>query len=623
MKRKLSFLLTVLFLISVLPAGLLFAETSNSIINLTGAKAGYSIAILADPEKIPVLVIQPQSGTRLQGISFELRLTNAYWDFEAYSRMGIDNYGDVNKDGEFIPVNSKDGYLTGGQWPQGLSYVMSPGGRDNVAVITLDPYTVVSSYEALYIPMLVEVTGSPASVEIYDPASSGLSSGGAYTFASGGLGGSIITQVKPGESKSFSQTVVLEDIVIQELEPGALVDGTLALVAPAGYSWINIDQIQLAGRKTSGLAIKDRYYAVEGPNAKENQASIKLDIAMNKDGSGEPRALILKNLQLSAAADNTAYGPVAVTLSGCNMERETVRVANRIKVDYTVTAADEALPKLIAGYEPADAVSESLKTLKVTLEESAAGRWWADGRTTFTLPEGITAKAVRVTTTNFAVDLPQDTLIRRIDENAYGLNTENSGSWTLAANGLTIRNAVVKKDLKAKVELTFYITADESYSGPVFLTAGGSGLSHEAAVAIAEVVAKPAGMIAVELTIGSTELKIGDEKVTMDVAPYIKEDYTMVPVSYVAKALGLPEGSVEWDGQAGTVKIDNDGKSVLLTIDSKVMTVDGQASEIAAAPAIREGRTFLPFRVLGEQILGVTVGWDADKGIASFLPTSF
>ncbi len=618
MKRRLSFLLTILLLISVLPAGLLFAETSNSIINLAGAKAGYSIAILSEPERIPVLVIQPQSGTRLQGISFELRLTNAYWDFDAYSRMGMENYGDVNKDGEFTPENSKEGYLTGRQWPQGLSYVMSPGSKDTTAVITIDPYTVVSSYDALYIPMLVEVTGSPAAVEIYDPASSGLSTGGAYTFASSGLGGAITTQVKPGESKDFSQTVVLEDLIIQELEPGAMVGGTLTLLAPKGYSWINIDQIQLAGRKTSGLAVKDRYYAVEGVNATPNPAAVKLDLAMNNENSGEGRAFILKNLQLAAAEDNTAYGAVAVTLSGCNMERETVKVANRIKVDYSLKAAAAALPKLTAGYDPADAVNENIKTVKVVLEESVAGRWWAEGRTSFTLPAGITARAVKVTTTNFAFDLPQDTLIKRIDENAYALNTANSGSWTLAANGLTIRNASVKQDHKAKVEMTFYITADASYSGPVFLTAGGSGLSHETAVAIAEVVAKPAGTDTVELTVGSKQLKVGSEKIEMDVAPYIKDGFTMVPVSYAARALGLPEGSIEWDGQAKTVKIESGEKTVLLTIDSKEMLIDGQSVEISAAPIIKEGRTFLPFRVLGEQILGVTVGWDADKGIASF-----
>lgn len=92
----------------------------------------------------------------------------------------------------------------------------------------------------------------------------------------------------------------------------------------------------------------------------------------------------------------------------------------------------------------------------------------------------------------------------------------------------------------------------------------------------------------------------------------------MVPVSYAARALGLPEGSIEWDGQAKTVKIESGEKTVLLTIDSKEMLIDGQSVEISAAPIIKEGRTFLPFRVLGEQILGVTVGWDADKGIASF-----
>jgi hypothetical protein len=336
-----------------------------------------------------------------------------------------------------------------------------------------------------------------------------------------------------------------------------------------------------------------------------------------KGNAAGVRTIVLKNLQLEAAPGNDLYNAVSITLSGCNMEQEAVIVANRVKVDYTFAAESQALPKLIAGNNPSDAAAESMRVLKVTLEESVSGRWRASGKTTFTLPAGVKARAVMVNTAGFETDLPKDTLIRRRDENAFALNTDNSGIWTLSADGLTVQSARTNSGKKAKLELTFYLSADKVFRGPVYITAGGNALTNELAAAVAEVVERAAAG-SVILTIGSMEMAAGGEIVIMDVAPYIENGYTMVPVSYVARAMGLPADGVGWDGDARAVTIRTDKKVAVLTIDSREMKVDGVTVEIAAAPVIRDNRTFLPFRVLGEQILGVAVGWDAEARTAAF-----
>ena len=614
MKRKRIGPFALAILLTAMSAGAVFASTENNIMNLSGGREGYSTAILTDPDRIPVLVIQPQGNTRLENCSFEVRLTNAYWDLDAFRDMGLADYGTIDENGIFAPVVSNSGYLTGRQSPEGVPYQMEVGDRREVAVVTLDPWYPVSSYDAIYIPLLAEITGNPASVELDDPDANGLSIDGSLIFASGSAG-SITTQVRPGEVRSFSQAVTLPDLTIQELVSRALVSSTLTLNAPAGYAWINIDQIQITGRNTSSPAITSRSFATEGTGAKPNPSILKLELALNENPD-QTRALLLKNLQLSAVEGNDLYGPVSITLSGCNMERETVRVAERIRVDYTFNAESAVLPKLAAGEYPADAAAERIRTVKVTLEESVSGRWRASGRTTFTLPAGITARAVMVNSANLGSNLAADTLIRRIDENAYALHTD-SGDWTLAANGLTVQNLKPVSGQKAKLELTFYITAEENFRGPVSVTAGGGALTYEVSAAIAEVVEK-SGSGSVVLTIGSYDMVAGGETITMDVAPYIEDGYTMVPVSYVARALGLPADGVVWDGNTRTVTIRTERKTAVLTIDVYELAIDGVVVEIAKAPVIKDDRTFLPFRVLGEQVLGVAVGWDAQAGAATF-----
>ncbi|MCL2121068.1 MAG: copper amine oxidase N-terminal domain-containing protein [Clostridiales bacterium] len=613
--RKWASILAVVLLLTLLSTGRLFARTENSIMHLSGGREGYSTAIISDPERIPLLVIKPEDDTRLDDFTFEIRLTNAYWDFDAFSQVEIDNYGTIDSNGVFTPDTSVRGYLTNRQNPVGIRYTMQAGSRTGSVLVTLEPGYSVTNYEALYIPLFVEITGSPASLELLDMYSGSLSTEGVLIFASGSAGGAT-TQVRPGEVIDFSQTVILPDLSIRELADKALVNGALTLRAPVGFRWIDLDQIEIEGRNTGGIVINTRAYATEGSNAMINASVLRLNLTLDNNPLGL-RTLVLKNLKLEAVPNNNDYGPVSITLSGCNMEQETIKLANRVRLDYTFTAESLTLPKIAAGNYPAEPTTESLRTLKLTLAETASGRWRANGRTTFTLPQGVTARAVLINTTNFSTGLPRDTLIQRHDANAFAINSQDGGVWTLGANGLTVQNVGTVSGQLAKLELTFYISAEESFQGLVQVTAGGSGLNSEVSAVIAEVMGKAASGT-VELTIGSREMKVGGETIVMDVAPYIENNFTMVPVSFVARAMGLPSESVRWDGDARTVTIQTGSRQAVLTIGSTEIIIDGTSMEMPQAPVILDGRTFLPFRILGEQVLQVAVDWNGETRTAMF-----
>lgn len=138
----------------------------------------------------------------------------------------------------------------------------------------------------------------------------------------------------------------------------------------------------------------------------------------------------------------------------------------------------------------------------------------------------------------------------------------------------------------------------------------------------------------VKVTIGEKTILINDEAQDMDVAPYIQasSNSTMVPLRFVAVALGVDPASISdpdksskvtWDANTKTVTIyygaGTGQKIVQFTAGSNNMSVDGTIipMENGVTAEIKDGRMFVPFRALGNA-LGVNVSWDADTKTATY-----
>jgi hypothetical protein len=120
----------------------------------------------------------------------------------------------------------------------------------------------------------------------------------------------------------------------------------------------------------------------------------------------------------------------------------------------------------------------------------------------------------------------------------------------------------------------------------------------------------------VEFVIGVSRYFVNGQTpgITMDVAPFIRNDRTYVPVRFLANALGVTDENIEWDGVARKVYITQPGTAISLTIDQASITVNGQAKAIDVAPLIESDRTFLPAQFVAEA-LGYTVEWDDSNKI--------
>ena len=127
----------------------------------------------------------------------------------------------------------------------------------------------------------------------------------------------------------------------------------------------------------------------------------------------------------------------------------------------------------------------------------------------------------------------------------------------------------------------------------------------------------------IELTIGNKIATIADtvenlsnpqkrKEITLEVAPYIKNDRTFIPVRFVADALGA---SVEWDAETGTATLRSEENIIKLTTNDKWIQISDykpvvwKKIKMDTAPHIVNNRMFVPIRYIAEN-LNCDIQWD-------------
>ena len=112
--------------------------------------------------------------------------------------------------------------------------------------------------------------------------------------------------------------------------------------------------------------------------------------------------------------------------------------------------------------------------------------------------------------------------------------------------------------------------------------------------------------------LGLGSVTVRDNIIKFDTPPYIKGGRTVVPVRAITEELGA---DLLWDEGTQTVTITMEGSStttgtaIVLGINSRVVTVDGEAQTLDTAAEITNGRTYVPLRFIAETF-GLDVDWD-------------
>lgn len=109
----------------------------------------------------------------------------------------------------------------------------------------------------------------------------------------------------------------------------------------------------------------------------------------------------------------------------------------------------------------------------------------------------------------------------------------------------------------------------------------------------------------VVMTIDSKTVLVNNEMDTLDVAPYIKDSRTYVPLRALAQSFGA---EVNWDEKTGEITVDGNGTKVVLEVGKTTYTVNDNEKTMDVAPELDSaaGRTLVPVRFVAEA-LGYTV----------------
>gem|GEM_PF-5849212 len=169
---------------------------------------------------------------------------------------------------------------------------------------------------------------------------------------------------------------------------------------------------------------------------------------------------------------------------------------------------------------------------------------------------------------------------------------------------------------------TASVTLSSNLAGTVVIQVvikedGGKAYTGSATVAFG-IAASAADKDTLTMFIGAKNYMVGNAPAISDAAPFIMNGRTYVAVRPIAEAL---KASLTWDEATQTVVMNTGSEVLTIVIGSPTIKVTrgGVVTEYPCdAPAmIKDGRTFLPFRCIGEA-MGYTVNYYAETGAVMF-----
>ncbi|MGM0882224.1 MAG: stalk domain-containing protein [Bacillota bacterium] len=107
---------------------------------------------------------------------------------------------------------------------------------------------------------------------------------------------------------------------------------------------------------------------------------------------------------------------------------------------------------------------------------------------------------------------------------------------------------------------------------------------------------------AVVLSIGSANAISDNTDLMIDennfrITPFIKNQTTLVPLRFISENMGA---GVAWDSKSSTATITKGSKKIQITLGSSKLKINGLSYPLAAPAQYKEGRIFVPLRVISE-----------------------
>jgi hypothetical protein len=277
----------------------------------------------------------------------------------------------------------------------------------------------------------------------------------------------------------------------------------------------------------------------------------------------------------------------------------TLKVSGNLGVTGEVTLGKVAKPFAVGGeiaklsYPGMNQTGTAITITEAAREAILAGKLYVE------LPSGVefvSKPRVKVTTGDLTINTSTSTL------NADGVLVIDVSGKSTEASTITIDNFE-------------YNVARAAFEGNVTLKVTGEDTVWVDDAVLASGVVARVGIVAgsTVFTIGSADYVVDGKTLAMDVAPFIKDGRTFLPLRFAADAAGTEE--ILWDAARKTVTLIRGDRVVQVTVGSTTMLINGAAVTMDVAPEIVDGRTMLPIRWVG-MALRANVNWnDAAKTV--------
>jgi len=225
----------------------------------------------------------------------------------------------------------------------------------------------------------------------------------------------------------------------------------------------------------------------------------------------------------------------------------------------------------------------------------------SDGGTALPSTSAAPDLTVEAVTTGTLIRLPAPTT--GVGYRVY--RSETAGSRGSVIADCLSSNAFV--DVNVAPAKTYYYTVEEVFAdGTVGAASPENAATAPDDLVGGEIVGNKGFIL---MTIDDPLMSVNGEAREIDpgrgTVPAIVNGRTLVPIRAIAEAMG---GSVDWNEGTRTVTIDCARRQVEMTIDSKIMYVDGSAQEMDIAAQTINDRTVLPVRFVSEA-LGCAIEW--------------
>ncbi|QZA32867.1 copper amine oxidase N-terminal domain-containing protein [Hydrogenibacillus sp. N12] len=433
---------------------------------------------------------------------------------------------------------------------------------------------------------------------------------------------------EPGEiwaGRKVETGEIAGKIVLEEYLAGSLVEGrTIKLTLPVGAEWPENPNDAFDYDKGSNKA-KLRWAGYERLDGKNRVAKFAVD---RKSTSSGKTVIEVKQVFTEAKFPE---GPLTVEVTGSGVPSTKVTLAN---VKHIVSVASENKTGAVIG-------AQDQPLGNIVIKETVAGALRGgksiiinagDFITQFTAVDPVVE--VRSGDIELGNARLEDASYWNLDK-YYELGTSNRNIVIEVRRASNEPSEIVIKGVRATIDRTApegeipvkvagSAVVDSDEPSKVLRDNGSDDFDYKYIEVSPVRVVTPADKskdYRAKFTIDQTSYSVNGETKTMDVAPYIKDNRTFVPVKYVAEALGVKDTDIIWNPYAKSVTIFKGDRVIQMKIGSKTLLVNGSAIEMDTAPEIKNARTMLPIAWVAKA-LNVEYKWVDDERSVEFYNTA-